>query len=145
MNPFKRLSRATSLTILLFLSTLSWSEQAAATLLRLGWTDNSTDEGGFRIERKTGTDGAFSEIAVTGANITSYVDDGLAPGTLYCYRVLAFNAIGTSAPSDEACATTTTLLAAFESPQDNRPVSGIALIPGWAFDTQVGDQMSRGQ
>jgi Bacterial Ig domain len=143
MNHLTRLSRVASLTLLLFLSTLTWSEQAAATLLRMSWTDNSTDESGFRIERKTGTEGAFSEIAVTGANLTSYVDDGLAPGTLYCYRVLAFNAIGTSAPSDEACATTTTLMAAFESPADNRPVSGIALIRGWAFDTQGGDQISR--
>jgi hypothetical protein len=109
----------------------------------MSWTDNSPDESGFRIERKTGTDGAFTEIARTGANVTSYADAGLAPGTTYCYRVQAFNATTTSAYSDEACATTTTLMAALESPDDNRPVSGITLIRGWAFDTQDGVQISR--
>ncbi|MFC1739057.1 S8 family serine peptidase [Planctomycetota bacterium] len=71
----------------------------------LSWTDNSDDEFGFRIERRTG--GApFSEIAMVGPNINTYPDTGLQPVTTYTYRVCAYNAAGTSAYSNEASATT---------------------------------------
>src|SRR5439155_917961 len=73
--------------------------------LELAWTDNSTNESGFGIERRTGT-GAYSQIATVGAGVTSYTDTGLTPGTPYTYRVRAWNAVGYSPYSDEMSETT---------------------------------------
>ena len=77
-----------------------------AAQLQLTWTDNSTDEDGFKIERSTAPTGTFVQIAVTGPDVTSYTDSGLANATTYCYRVRAFNAAGDSDYSDVACSTT---------------------------------------
>ena len=66
--------------------------------------DNASNEDGFRIERSTGTTQTFTEIAIIGANVTSYNDSGLVDGETYCYRVLAFNAAGSSPYSNEECA-----------------------------------------
>ena len=38
-----------------------------------------------------------------GANVTSYSDSGLVDGETYCYRVLAYNAAGSSPYSNEEC------------------------------------------
>src|SRR5256885_10684389 len=77
-----------------------------AAQLQLTWSDNSTDEDGFKIERSTAPTGTFVQIAVTGPDVTSYTDSGLANATTYCYRVRAFNAAGDSDYSDVACSTT---------------------------------------
>lgn len=78
---------------------------ASSSQINLAWTDNSSNEDGFRIERST--DGVnFSEIATTGANATSYSNTGLAASTAYTYRVRAYNAGGNSAYSNTASATT---------------------------------------
>jgi hypothetical protein len=66
--------------------------------------DNSSNEDGFKIERRTGTTQTYTQIAIAGANVTSYNDSGLVDGDTYCYRVLAFNAAGSSPYSNEACA-----------------------------------------
>ncbi len=71
----------------------------------LAWSDNSTDEDGFKIERQTGGAG-FAEIATAGADVTAYSDTGLAASTGYDYRVRAFNVHGNSAFSNTASATT---------------------------------------
>jgi large repetitive protein len=76
------------------------------TQINIAWTDNSTDETGFRIERKTGSAGTWAEITTVGANVTAYANTGLAAGTNYYYRVRAYNATGNSAYSNEANATT---------------------------------------
>jgi len=60
----------------------------------LAWNDNSTDETGFKIERKAGTcvsSNPWSQIDTTVANATTYTDTGLAPATTYCYRIRAYN------------------------------------------------------
>jgi hypothetical protein len=72
--------------------------------INLSWTDNATDEAGFKIERKT--TGSYIEIASVGANVTSYEDIGLTPSTTYIYRVRAYNIAGYSSYSNEASATT---------------------------------------
>lgn len=77
----------------------------------LSWTDNSSDESNFVVERKVGA-GAFEVLATLPADTTTYQDNGLAMATSYCYRVLATNALGSSPPSAEACATTPTTPAA---------------------------------
>jgi len=85
------------------------SDLAAAAVLAdridITWHDNSSDEIGFKIGRRP-SGGTFSQIAVVGANTTSYSSTGLSPGTTYCYLVMAYNAAGNSTPSNEACAET---------------------------------------
>jgi len=73
--------------------------------INLTWQDNSGDETGFKIERKTGT-GSYSQIATVGANVTSYSNTGLTASTTYYYRVRAYSAAGNSDYSNEASATT---------------------------------------
>ncbi len=74
--------------------------------ITLRWTDNSTNETAFRLERSAGNDRGFSEMATVAADTTSYRDTGLAPATHYFYRVRAANATGSSAYSNTANATT---------------------------------------
>lgn len=70
----------------------------------IDWNDNANDEDDFVIERSSG--GGFSQIAVVGANSTSYTDNGLSASTTYTYRVAARNSAGTSSWSNQASATT---------------------------------------
>lgn len=74
--------------------------------INLSWSDNSSNEDGFRIERKTDISGTYSQIASTKPNITSYSNTDLAVSTTYYYRVSAYNTNGNSAYSNEANATT---------------------------------------
>jgi subtilisin family serine protease len=74
--------------------------------IRLTWTDNSSDEHGFIVERKTGIGGGYSDIETIGANTSTLVDSGLDEQTTYYYRVRAYNPAGESLPSAEANATT---------------------------------------
>jgi hypothetical protein len=69
----------------------------------LSWTDNSTDETGFRIERKLGPAGSWSTVTTVGAGVQSASDTSvLQPGSAYTYRVIAINAGGDSAASNES-------------------------------------------
>jgi GH18 family chitinase len=88
---------------------------AAATThsqINVSWADNSSDESGFLLEQCTGaivtceSSAAWSQIAQTGTNVTSYNNGGLASSTTYTYRVRSFNAGGNSAYSISAAATT---------------------------------------
>src|SRR6266576_6845945 len=94
-------------------ATLGWQSAAAAAQLQLSWVDNSTDEIGFKVERKTGTTGTYAQIASVGANVISYTDSSLTNATTYCFRVYAFNANGNSPYSPEACATTPAAIQTF--------------------------------
>jgi subtilisin family serine protease len=74
----------------------------SSSVIKLSWTDNSDNESGFKIERKEGESGSFSEIATVAANSTSYNDSGLSTSTAYQYRVRAYNSLGASGYSNEA-------------------------------------------
>ena len=78
---------------------------AQAAQLTVSWSDATPDDHtGFKVERKTGTTGAFAQVATTGATVMAYVDTTLTAGTTYCYRVRAYNAVGDSPYTPEACA-----------------------------------------
>jgi fibronectin type 3 domain-containing protein len=78
---------------------------ASSTQINLSWSDNSGNESGFKVERST--DGVnFTQVTVTGANVTTYTNTGLTASTTYTYRVRATNAGGDSAFTAAASATT---------------------------------------
>ncbi len=79
---------------------------ASNSQINLAWTDKSTNESGFYVERKTGSGGTYAQIAALGANVQSYSNTGLTTGTTYYYRVRAYNGSGNSSYSNEANATT---------------------------------------
>lgn len=58
--------------------------------VNLEWDDNSANEAGFAVERRTEPDGAFAEITRTGPGAVSFADTGLSAQTTYTYRVRAF-------------------------------------------------------
>ncbi len=84
----------------------SLSASASGTTINLSWADNSNNEDGFRLERKTGSTGTYAQIAQLPAGQTSYSNTGLQASTTYFYRIRAFNTAGNSGYSNEALATT---------------------------------------
>lgn len=58
--------------------------------VELSWNDNNTQEGGFKIERKTGMQGIYALIDSVNENVVTYLDQSLEANTLYYYRVFAF-------------------------------------------------------
>jgi hypothetical protein len=75
---------------------------ASSSQINLSWSDKSSNELGFRIERSTnGT--TFTEIATVRANLTTYPNTGLVAAR-YFYRVRAFNSGGNSAYSNTVTA-----------------------------------------
>jgi autotransporter-associated beta strand protein len=80
------------------------SATPSPTQINLTWTDNATNETGFRIERST--DGVyFNQMLYPLANVTNFVDGGLVPGTTYYYRVRALNSSGISGYAAASAAT----------------------------------------
>jgi PKD repeat protein len=80
---------------------------ASRTQIDLIWTDNATNEDGFKIERCSGaTCTNFSQIAMVSANVKAYTNTGLKKNTAYRYRVRAFNGAGNSSYSNIANAKT---------------------------------------
>src|SRR5690349_17518211 len=70
-------------------------QAVSSTSVSLKWSDNSTRETGYKIERST--DGStFSQITVTGASATSYTNTGLTSGKKYYFRVRGYNDGGNS-------------------------------------------------
>jgi hypothetical protein len=63
--------------------------------VNLSWTDNSTNEVGFKIERKI-VGGTYALLIQTGTNVTNFSDQNIQPNTSYSYRVYAYNSSGES-------------------------------------------------
>ena len=79
---------------------------SSSSQISLTWADSSSNETGFKLERKTGATGTWSQIATPAANATSFSNLDLTASTEYFYRVRASNAAGNSPFSSEANATT---------------------------------------
>jgi hypothetical protein len=69
----------------------------SSTQITIEWADVA-NETGYRAQRSS--DGVnWTTVGTVGANVTSFANTGLAPSTIYNYRVVAFNSAGESAPS----------------------------------------------
>jgi hypothetical protein len=93
-----------SIFALTMLASTVFCLEAYAASLRLNWSDISTNESGFKIERMAGS-ASYGQVATVASNIQTYTDTTVTPGSTYCYRVRAYNSAGTSAPSNAGCAT----------------------------------------
>lgn len=107
----------------------------STTQVNLSWTDNATNEEGFKIERKSGG-GNYTVIGSTGVNLTTFSDQGLTPNTAYTYRVYAYNSAGNSIQySNEVTITT----------QDNIPAwLTDGLVGYWPFNGNANDESGNG-
>jgi hypothetical protein len=93
-------------------SSLTGSQDPTSIKINLSWTDNSSDETAFAVERKLATSGTYAHIATTSANAVSYDDTTVAQGVTYNYRLRAYNAGGYSSYSNTATATAPSVPAA---------------------------------
>ncbi|MBI3138201.1 MAG: T9SS type A sorting domain-containing protein [Sphingobacteriales bacterium] len=58
------------------------------TAIRLNWSDKSSDEDGFEIQRAESFNGPYTLINTTAANVSTYTDGtGLQAGKVYYYKV----------------------------------------------------------
>lgn len=74
-------------------------ELTSDTSVHLAWTDNSSDEYRFAIQRKTGASGAYVDVGQTTG--TTFENTDLGSGVTYYYRVCALQEGGYSIPSNE--------------------------------------------
>ena len=66
------------------------------TQINLNWSDNSSDETAFYVERSPNGSTGWTEIGSVGANVTTYPDStGLTCDTTYYYRVRAYRSSDT--------------------------------------------------
>jgi hypothetical protein len=85
--------------------------RATSTRITVTWTDNATTEQGFKLERSTDGGATWPTVitlagAIAGSGGSkSYTNTGLTTGTTYTYRLRAYNAVGSSSPSETASAT----------------------------------------
>ncbi|SMP61713.1 fibronectin type III domain-containing protein [Anoxynatronum buryatiense] len=113
-------SKPTNLTI----------SQVTANQMTLTWKDNSGNETGFKIERKTGN-GTYAEIATVGANAVTFTNTGLNGSTTYSYRVRSYNAAGNSDYSNEATAATLSVIPAKPTNLSVSPMSNNQVTLTW--------------
>lgn len=98
-----RYARLTSFLVALALAIPAWAGQNVLT-----WTDASSNEQNFNIERKAepcAGGSAFTPLATVGLNVVTFTDLAVSEGQTYCYRVSASNTAGASAFSNTAART----------------------------------------
>jgi uncharacterized repeat protein (TIGR02543 family) len=103
----------------------------SASQIGLSWSYAGTVTG-FRIYRKTGSgDWGVTPIAAVSNAARSYTDNSLTAGTLYTYRICAYNSYADSPFSNEAAATTPVFVAA-PSNLSAKAVSATQVNLSWA-------------
>jgi hypothetical protein len=89
-------------TPLLITSLLLISSLASAIDLQINWSDNSSNESGFAVEKRYVDNENFEQIITLPENSTNYIDSDVIASETYCYRISAFNQVGESF-SGESC------------------------------------------
>ncbi len=82
-----------------------FAQALGASLVQLTWQDNSTEENGFKVQRKVLTSDPWTTIKILPPNSVEYIDQGLTQYTTYHYRVGAFTS-NSEAYSSEVTVTT---------------------------------------
>ena len=92
--------------------------------IALAWRDNSPNETAFQVLRSTtGQTGAFTTVATTAANVTTYSDPGPDPKQQYCYKIQAVAQKRILGVSNTACAIPQPLQPIAASNVDAQPTS----------------------
>jgi len=78
-----------------------------STSITINWADNSLNEAGFIIARRTEDEVVFSYIDTVGSDILTYQEVGLTPDVLYFYKVCSYNNYGFSDFTNTVSAKTT--------------------------------------
>jgi hypothetical protein len=97
------------------------------------WTDNSSNETGFRVEDSSNTNKSGS--LASGA--TSWQETSLSPNTSYTRHVHAFNTAGDSASSGNATAVTLSTLPTSSNISANRSTSTWYNTPSFIFTNGI--------
>lgn len=82
-----------------------FGQALGASLVQLTWQDNSTEENGFKVQRKVLTTDPWTTIKILPPNSEEYIDQGLTQRTTYHYRVGVFT-INSESYSSEITVTT---------------------------------------
>ncbi|MCB0725269.1 MAG: SBBP repeat-containing protein [Ignavibacteriae bacterium] len=69
-------------------------------IVKLTWSDSSSNENGFVLQRRDNIDTAWAVRDTTGANVTQFNDSNLTIGRTYDWRVYSYNSLGNSAFSN---------------------------------------------
>jgi hypothetical protein len=101
---FSNTAKATVLVVVPVADPTGLTAAVSGNLINIGWSDNSTNETGFTIERSE-SGGSFSELATVGANVTTYSDASAVAGIEYIYRVKAIGSTTNSGYSNSPAAT----------------------------------------
>jgi hypothetical protein len=111
---------------------------------QVGVTWNTTTDGGATLDGykvQASSDGTtWADVATVGPGVTAAnIDSGLTQGTSYQFRVVAFNSVGTSAPSATATATAgPTLVIYSQDTLTGSGAMGTAQTGGQAWTTFAG-------
>jgi len=121
------------------------AEAISSSQIRLNWTDNTANEGGFKIERSTTSGSGYAEITQIIADTKTFTDNGLQANTKYFYRMRAFNAQGNSAYSSEANATTNIALPLAPSTLTGQPLADNQISLNWTDNAtnEIGFKIER--
>src|SRR3989344_18274 len=89
-----------------FLTNISCDRQEAPYCrITVNWTDSSSTETGFRVDRKISS-GSFVPVATVSENAVAWNDLSVNSERTYVYRIVSYNENGYSDPSNEAIGTT---------------------------------------
>ncbi len=98
--------------------------------INLGWTDNSNNETGFKIDEATNSTFTTGLTTVTvGANVTTYNATGLSAATAYYFRVRATNSVGDSANTSTAGASTSSAITIPDASFDQATTGQFTSVP----------------
>ena len=103
--------------------------KAGPTRVDLAWTDSSTNETGFRVERRPGGGGSYTTVGSTVPNENHFSDMSVVNNTAYQYRIYSYNQAGDSTSSSPTASVTTGTVT---------PASGVVLDASPATSATVG-------
>lgn len=110
--------------------------------IQLDWNDNPNplnNETGFEIYRSTTTGTGYQLVAITGANVLTYLDQNLSPNTRYYYVMRAVNDNGASATTAEVTALTASDNQAPSAPANLTVTSSTRYSVGLRWDESTDD------